>query len=206
MPIITIHNLDNDRAWGLWNIQEELQTLEESYTFGNHEKDYLATISHPHKKQEWLASRLTVGMVCEHLQLPYAGTLKMPDKKPYLCEQNGQVSISHSHAYAAAIIDKSKPVGIDIERIDTKILAIRKKFLFEQEISDDIRHMTQYWCIKEAGYKLAGEKGISLKDDIIVDPIPAGINHGETLIHLGVNTYRVLFFEYDNYIVAFNID
>lgn len=206
MPIITIHNLDNERAWGLWNIQEELQTLEKAYTFGNQEKDYLAGISHPHKKQEWLASRLTVGMVCEHLQLPYAGTLKMPDRKPYLCEQNGQVSISHSHAYAAAIIDKSKPVGIDIERIDTKILAIRKKFLFEEEFSDDIRHMTQYWCIKEAGYKLAGEKGISLKDDIIVDPIPSGINHGETLIHLGANTYRILFFEYDSYIVAFNID
>jgi 4'-phosphopantetheinyl transferase len=206
MPIITIHNLDNERAWGLWNIQEELQALEQAYTFGNHEKDYLASISHPSKKQEWLASRLTVGMVCEHLQLPYAGTRKMPDKKPYLCEQNGQVSISHSHAYAAAIIDKNKPVGIDIERIDTKILAIRKKFLFEEEISDDIRHMTQYWCIKEAGYKLAGSTGISLKDDIIVDPIPAGINHGETFIHLGANTYRILFFEYDTYIVAFNIN
>lgn len=206
MPIITIHNLDTERAWGLWNIQEELQILEKAYTFGNQERDYLANISHPSKKQEWLASRITVGMVCENLQLPYAGTLKMPDKKPYLCEQNGQVSISHSHAYAAAIIDKKRPVGIDIERIDTKILGIRKKFLFEEEFSDDKRHMTQYWCIKEAGYKLAGSTGISLKDDIIVDPIPAGINHGETLIHLGVNTYRILFFEYDNYIVAFNIN
>lgn len=206
MPIITIHNLDKDRAWGLWNIQEEIQTLEDSYDFGIEEKAYLEQISHPHKKQEWLASRITVGMVCEHLQLPYAGTLKMPDKKPYLCEQNGEVSISHSHAYAAAIIDRNKPVGIDIERIDSKILSIRKKFLFDEEITDDVRQMTQYWCIKETGYKLAGEKGISLKEDIIVDPISIGLNHGETLIHLRGNTHRILFFEYDTYIVAFNID
>lgn len=206
MPIITIHNLDKDRAWGLWNIQEELPSLQEAYTFGMNEVEYLANISHPHKKQEWLASRLTVGMVCEHLQMPYAGTLKMPDKRPYLCEQNGHVSISHSHAYATAIIDKNKPVGIDIERIDSKILAIRKKFLFEEEFSEDLRHMTQYWCVKETGYKLAGEKGLSLKDDIIVDKFDSGLIQGETLIHIGPVTYKILFFEYDNYVVAFNID
>jgi 4'-phosphopantetheinyl transferase len=206
MPIINIHNLTKDRAWGLWHIQEELPALEQAYTFGKHEADYLADISHPHKKQEWLASRLTVGMVCEHLRLPYAGTLKMPDKRPYLCEQNGHVSISHSHAYAAAIIDTHKPVGIDIERIDTKILGIRKKFLFEKEFSEDIRHMTQYWCIKETGYKLAGEKGISFKDDIIVAPFEAGLSNGTTEIYLGAITYTIQFFEYDTYIVAFNID
>ena len=206
MPIITIHNLDQNRAWGLWSIQEELPVLEDSYSFGLHEKEYLSGISHPHKKQEWLASRLTVGMVCDHLQMPYAGTLKTPDKRPYLCEQNGHVSISHSHSYATAIIDKTKPVGIDIERIDSKILAIRKKFLFEEEFSDDIRHMTQYWCVKETGYKLAGEKGLSLKDDIMVEKFEPGQIHGETLIHLGADTYKILFFEYDNYVVAFNID
>lgn len=206
MPLITIHNLNANRAWGLWNIQEELSKLEESYVFGSHEKEYLAGISHPHKKQEWLASRLTVGLVCEHLQLPYAGTLKMPDKRPYLCEQNGHVSISHSHEYAAAIIDKSKPVGIDIERIDTKILAIRKKFLFEEEFSEDVRHMTQYWCIKETGYKLAGEKGLSLKDDIIVEPFESGLNQGSTRIHIANVSYRVEFFEHNNYILAFNTD
>ena len=206
MPIITIHNLDKERAWGLWNIQEETKTLENSYSFGSEERMYLDGISHPKKKQEWLASRITVGMVCDQLLLPYAGTLKMLDKRPYLCNQNGLVSISHSHKYAAAIIDRHKPVGIDIERIDPKILAIRKKYLFEEEISEDVRQMTQYWCIKEAGYKLAGEKGISLKDDIIVDPIPTGVNHGETFIHLKSVTYKIIYFEYDNYIVAFNID
>jgi 4'-phosphopantetheinyl transferase len=206
MPIITIQNLNENRAWGLWNIQEALPALEGAYTFGINEEEYLAHISHPHKKQEWLASRLTVGMVCEHLQMPYAGTSKMPDKRPYLCEQNGHVSISHSHEYAAAIIDKNKPVGIDIERIDSKILAIRKKFLFEEEFSEDVRHMTQYWCVKETGYKLAGEKGISLKDDIIVEKFEQGLVQGETIIHLGPLTYKILFFEYDNYILAFNID
>jgi len=206
MPLITIHNLNENRAWGLWNIQEELSTLEERYVFGIDEKDYLASISHPHKKQEWLASRLTVGLVCDHLQMPYAGTLKMPDKRPYLCEQNGHVSISHSHEYATAIIDKSKPVGIDIERIDSKILAIRKKFLFEEEFSDDVRHMTQYWCIKETGYKLAGEKGLSLKDDIIVKPFESGLVQGSTSIQIGDISYRIEFFEHNNYILAFNTD
>ncbi|MGN6645536.1 MAG: 4'-phosphopantetheinyl transferase family protein [Cytophaga sp.] len=204
MPLTNIHSLNESRAWGLWNIQEELSALEKNYIFASHEKEHLASISHPHKKQEWLASRLTVGLVCEHLQLPYAGTQKMPDKRPYLCEQNGHVSISHSHEYAAAIIDKNKPVGIDIERIDQKILAIRKKFLFEEEFSEDVRHMTQYWCIKETGYKLAGEKGLSLKDDIIVDPFSSGLAKGTTNIHIGDLTYKIEFFEHDNYILAFN--
>lgn len=66
--------------------------------------------------------------------------------------------------------------------------------------------MTQYWCIKETGYKLAGQKGISFKDDIIVDPIESGLESGITKIHLSTTSYTIQFFEYDNYIVAFNID
>ncbi|MBC7451713.1 MAG: 4'-phosphopantetheinyl transferase superfamily protein [Cytophagales bacterium] len=206
MPITTIQSVHNDRAWGLWKIHEELTVLEQSYVFSTEEKTYLHDISHPHKKLEWLASRLTVGMVCDYLQISYKGTLKTPEKKPYLCEQNGYVSISHSHDYAAAIIDRSKPVGIDIERIDPKIMAIRKKYLFDEEFSDDVRHMTQYWCIKEAGYKLAGEKGHSLKDDIMVQKFPAGLEEGETYIRIGVNTHKIVFSCHDNYVLAFNID
>ena len=206
MPIINIHSVHENRAWGLWNIREELSSMEHSYIFSQEEKMHLNDISHPHKKLEWLASRLTVGLVCDYLQISYTGTLKTPEKKPYLCEQNGHVSISHSHDYAAAIIDRSKPVGIDIERIDSKILSIRKKFLFEDEISDDVRHMTQYWCVKETGYKLAGEKGLSLKDDIIVQKFPSGLNEGKTKISIGINTYTVEFLTHDNYVLAFNID
>jgi 4'-phosphopantetheinyl transferase len=206
MPIISIHSIQEDRAWGLWNIREELTSLEQSYSFQLEEKQHLQDISHPHKKLEWLASRLTVGLVCDHLQIQYKGTFKTPEKKPYLCEQNGHVSISHSHDYAAAIIDRSKPVGIDIERIDTKILSIRKKYLFENEFSDDVRHMTQYWCIKETGYKLAGETGLSLKNDIIVQKFPSGLEQGKTKISIGIHTYTVEFFTHDNYVLAFNID
>ena len=50
MPIITIHNLDKQRAWGLWNIQEETKTLEDSYSFGSEERMYLDSISHLKKK------------------------------------------------------------------------------------------------------------------------------------------------------------
>jgi len=64
--------------------------------------------------------------------------------------------------------------------------------------------MTQYWCIKETGYKLAGEKGLSLKDDIIVEPFESGLIQGATTIRIGQLSYRVEFFEHNNYILAFN--
>jgi phosphopantetheinyl transferase len=205
MPLYNIFNAGPDRAWGLWKIEESLEHFHSLYPINKVELPHFETISHPHKQMEWYASRTTISKVCNHLQLPYLGTVKQMDNKPFLCDEAAHISISHSHDYAAAIIDKERVCGIDIEKIDKKILSIRKKFLQPKEFSDDPIKTTLYWCIKETGYKMHPSKGISLKDDIIIQSIPDDLYEGETMIWVRHVPIKVQFLVHDGYGIAFNL-
>lgn len=205
MPISLIQSLSPRRAFGLWRIDESLDFFQAYYPVNALEQPHLDSISHPHKQLEWYASRTTVATVCRHLNVPYMGTVRQMDNKPFLCDENGHISISHAHDYAASIMDMDAVCGIDIEKIDPKILAIRKKYLFESEYSDRPDVMTIYWCIKETGYKMHPSKGISLKEDILVQPFEFKGQEGETLIQVRGVEHRIKFFLYDGYAIAFNL-
>ena len=82
------------------------------------------------------------------------------------------ISISHSENYALAAIG-SKPLGIDIEKIEDRNESFYKEAFTERErstISNDKELGTVYWTIKEAVSKALGEGlNISLHDIEITD-------------------------------------
>lgn len=88
--------------------------------------------------------------------------------KPYLSDEK-YISISHSFEYVCIVI-ASEPVGIDIEKERPKIQRIAAKFLHDSEYSNTTsdRMLTTLWCIKEAAYKLMGQKGLSFLNHIRV--------------------------------------
>ncbi|MCK5303952.1 MAG: polyketide synthase dehydratase domain-containing protein, partial [Candidatus Heimdallarchaeota archaeon] len=97
---------------------------------------------------------------------PYIYNLK--DKK----KSDLFISISHSENYALAAIG-SKPLGIDIEKIEDRNESFYKEAFTERErgtISNDKELGTVYWTIKEAVSKALGEGlNISLHDIEITD-------------------------------------
>jgi len=97
---------------------------------------------------------------------PYIFNLK--DKK----KSDLFISISHSENYALAAIG-SKPLGIDIEKIEERNESFYKEAFTERErstISNDKELGTVYWTIKEAVSKAIGEGlNISLHDIEISD-------------------------------------
>lgn len=87
--------------------------------------------------------------------------------QPYLFPKDAFISITHSFPLAALAISK-KRIGIDLEKITTKILRIKEKFVHPNEFfwidkRYEVEFLTVIWVIKEALYKLHASKYWSLK-------------------------------------------
>lgn len=94
--------------------------------------------------------------------------------KPHLSDGR-YISITHSFDYAAIIVS-DKPVGIDIERVRSKIVKIATKFIgsewdyLDQESDQLVRQLTAIWCAKESLYKLLAIPGLSFKNHLQIPP------------------------------------
>ena len=93
-------------------------------------------------------------------------------KKPLLKGKNDHISISHSHDKLAIIINKNENTGIDVELIRDKVLAIKHKFLNENEAhfaKEGVEILTYIWAAKETLYKIYGLKGLDFKLHLSVE-------------------------------------
>ena len=78
---------------------------------------------------------------------------------------------------AAVVLSNEFPVGIDIEKINPRVLRIKNKFLHADEIQsvsglDEqslISRLTLYWSIKETVYKWWGKGGVDFVKDIKIE-------------------------------------
>ncbi len=169
VPLIN-HMLTPNRAWGLWQITEKMEYLKQQFP----SYDRLpAGLNHPDKICEHMVGRILIRKLCRHLQLPYEGIRKNENNKPFLYNQPVHISISHSHPYVTAVIDRINPVGIDLEQYKPKLLRIAPRILHASEVADagtDISKHTVYWCAKEALLKVQGEKNLTFAEDIRITP------------------------------------
>src|SRR5690554_688105 len=137
------------------------------------EKLSCAVISHPEKCREWKGARIAIKSALDSLKLPYPGFYKDEHGKSHLMDHYGHVSLTHSQGLAAAIFHKEMPVGIDLDFVREKVLRLGPKFLDASEIDfldDDPLLYTIAWSAKETIYKCQGRKGISLRENILLQP------------------------------------
>jgi phosphopantetheinyl transferase len=154
------------------------------------------------KQKEFYASRILIKNLCKSLNIRYYGIIKNDSGKPYLKNRTENISISHSFPYVTGILNKEKKCGIDIEKIQKKILKINHKFLSKSElnkIKNNTKKNTIYWTAKESLYKLKGEF-LSFKNDIKIIELKNSFNiYGKVLskkILLNVE-------EIDDYIITY---
>lgn len=107
-------------------------------------------LKHPKKKREFLMIQKLLAVKNINQPIQYE-----PSGKPYLESQN--ISISHSFEYAAIFLSND-PVGVDIQKVLSKIHRIKHKFCHPVEVKspmyDDEIELTKLWSSKEAVYKL----------------------------------------------------
>ena len=147
----------------------------------NHHLDFLsfreklsyANISHPEKKKEWATARLAIHDALTALQVPYPGFFKDEHGKSQSMNGQGFVSLTHTPGFAGAIFHREQPVGIDMDLIREKILNIGFRFLDRSELDfleKDPSHYTMAWSAKESIFKCQGKRGVSFRDNILLEP------------------------------------
>ncbi|MBC6367345.1 4'-phosphopantetheinyl transferase superfamily protein [Algoriphagus sp. AK58] len=166
-----IEKIDASSALAIKIIED--QEFEDLEFLSFREKLSLANISHPEKKREWATARLAIHDALLQLQIPYPGFFKDEHGKSQSMNGHGYVSLTHTVGYAGAIFHREQPVGIDMDLIREKILSIGFRFLDKIELDflqKDPAHYTMAWSAKESIFKCQGKRGVSFRENILLDP------------------------------------
>ena len=171
MPLIFNNKIDlfNTHV-AVWENTESNDFFVNKLNLDNDELEMVSSYVE-HRQKEWLCSRYLVKMMlnnhnCEITKDDYG--------KPSVLNNHCHISISHSKNRAAAIISDTS-VGIDIQRHESKINRIHKKFISVQEIDHlDKDHLESsyhiFWGAKESMYKAWGKKELEFKRHMHVFP------------------------------------
>jgi phosphopantetheinyl transferase len=161
MPVFFQQNIDESTKLAIWKIEEE-----EAFFLPH--VPLQREITHPHKRLQHLAARYLLKYLFADFPVDL---IKIADtRKPYLEDEAYHFSISHCGDYAAAIVSKTKRVGVDIEVPTPKVEKIKHKFLHAEELEDinyEVREdsqdnpdpqtsnlkLTLLWSCKEAIFK-----------------------------------------------------
>lgn len=171
MGIAYRKKVDNDTEFALWKIEETAEELYQQLQLDEEEKLFIRKLSNSKRYLHWLGTRVLLRKMLNTEE--YIDCKVDEHGKPYLTSIPYHISLSHSFDYAAVMIGKRKPVGIDIEKIDRKVERIAKKFMRSEELAfidpkDRIKQLYSCWCAKEAVYKCYGRKEVSFLNHIFL--------------------------------------
>lgn len=177
MAAPTFLQLNDDCTVLLQPITESESVLRADLVLTPLEHDDLSGIRHPAQRIEWLACRAAVRQLVQMQGLLYAGLQKDEFGKPHLVSSPWFVSLSHTGGWAAAVLHRSRPVGIDIEPVRDQFRRVVPRVLSTDEIAHaggDSGRLAVYWCAKEALYKLYGKRNLTFREHLHVEPFADG--------------------------------
>jgi 4'-phosphopantetheinyl transferase len=209
MAIAYKKQIDPDTEFALWKIEEKAEDLYSQLQLKDHEKAYVDQLSHGKRHLHWLGTRVLLRKMLNTDE--YIDCRVDEHGKPYLVDLPYHISLSHSFDYAAVMISKTHPVGIDIEQVKEKVERIAHKFMRPSEMTfiEDRHRIPQLyvcWCSKEAVYKCYGQKEVSFADNIWLKPFNFA-KEGHVNAHLNKEAvaldYRVNYLQYEDYMIGY---
>lgn len=209
MAIAYRQRIDDDTEFALWKIEEKAEDLYNQLQLDEGEKIFIEQISNGKRHLHWLGTRVLLRKML--LTDEYIDCKVDPHGKPYLVSLPYHISFSHSFDYAAVMISKKAPVGIDIENVKEKVERIAHKFLSPNELAaiepaNKIAQLYVCWCAKEAIYKCYGQKAVSFLDNIALQPFTF-TKQGWVDAHLGKDEvaidYKVGYLQYEDYMIGY---
>ncbi|MGE0771116.1 MAG: 4'-phosphopantetheinyl transferase superfamily protein [Cyclobacteriaceae bacterium] len=169
MPQLELSSIEREEGVALWHITEGEEELAAAVL-----PDVCpGEIVSPLKRKEWLAGRLLLMHLTKLTGMNYRGIVKDEFGKPFLKDSPFHISLSHSFPYVAAQISSKKPVGIDVEQPNEKLLRIAPRILDAVELDhagNDVVVHCIYWCAKETLYKIYGKRGLLFSNHLHVRP------------------------------------
>jgi phosphopantetheinyl transferase len=206
MGCITKHYLNEFSILGVWKIEEDLNTLLDLASLDIDEKKKYKSFSSNSRKLEFLSVRaLLAELIGRDAKIVYN-----KNNKPFLKDGSRFISISHSHKLTSILLSTNEKVGIDLEYMSSNIAAIAFKFInrkekVTKELEERRYHLYIHWCAKEALYKICDKEGISIRNNITIDPFLLK-ESGEITGHVNTNrineSFELYYSKYDNYAIV----
>jgi 4'-phosphopantetheinyl transferase len=209
MAIAYRQRIDEDTEFALWKIEEQAEDLYSQLQLNDGEKAFVENISNGKRHLHWLGTRVLLRKMLGTED--YIDCQVDEHGKPYLVSLPYHISLSHSFDYAAVMISKKSPVGIDIEQVKEKVERIAARFLAPEELAfidqkQKIRQLYACWCAKEAVYKCYGQKEVSFMDDISLAPFnyqePGQVNAILSKDDVKKD-YTVGYLQYEDYMIGY---
>ncbi|WP_201983617.1 4'-phosphopantetheinyl transferase family protein [Hymenobacter rubidus] len=184
MPLHSLQHLSPTAVLGLWRLTE---TPAELWPLLPHPKAYqqlMPAKADAKRQAQWLGGRVLIHrLLVETQPSPSSAILVHNDAtgRPLLAGASPDltVSLSHSGTWVAAILAQNSRVGVDVEEIRDKAYRLASKFLAANEWAaaqaasqadtpDASAHYSLLWSAKETLYKLAAQRGIIFKTQLLL--------------------------------------
>lgn len=206
MGLITKHIFNETTILGVWKIEEDIKTLLEMVDLDIDDKKKYKAFSSTSRRLEFLSVRaLLVELLGKDAHIVYN-----KNNKPFLKDGSRFISITHSHRLTAIVCSVDERVGIDLEYMSSNIGAFAFKFLNRKEkITKDPEqkkyHLYIHWCAKESLYKICDKEGISIRNNITVEPFEvkdSGEISGKVHTKKINESFNLFYSRYDNYAIV----
>ncbi|WP_233635978.1 4'-phosphopantetheinyl transferase superfamily protein [Hymenobacter setariae] len=189
MPLHSIRPLPGGAHLGLWHLTETPLALWPQLSAPDAYRPLLPARADVPRQAQWLAGRVLVQRMLAAVAPDSVGLLLHNDAtgRPFLAsgpDLGPAVSLSHSGEWVAALLAPAgAAVGVDVEVVRDKALRIARKFLTPEELTANeliinsqptlaIELFSLLWSAKETLYKLAGQRGIIFRQNLLLD-LPA---------------------------------
>ncbi|MDR3326692.1 MAG: 4'-phosphopantetheinyl transferase superfamily protein [Prevotellaceae bacterium] len=197
--LLSKETLKDKTLISFWKIEETLDELLDKLCRKDNLLVQISQFGSEKRRLEYVATRVllkeTLGeeKLIEHY----------PSGAPYITDNSFNISIAHTGEYVAIILNPTKKVGIDIEKIGDRAVRVKNRFLSQNELdfivnSTEKTHLTLMWCAKETLYKIIDIEVIDFVTDLNIMPffpyISGTIEAKENCTRLKKNytlTYRV---------------
>ncbi|MFN8239840.1 MAG: 4'-phosphopantetheinyl transferase superfamily protein [Bacteroidales bacterium] len=206
MGCITKHYLNEYAVLGVWKIEEDLKTLHSMVGMDEEDRKRYRTFRSNSRKLEFLSVRaLLADLVGADARIVYN-----KNNKPFLKSGSHFISITHSHKLTAILLSTNERVGIDLEYMSANIGTFAFKFMNKHEkVVKDINqkkyHYYIHWCAKEALYKICDKEGISIRNNITIEPFEvkdSGEISGRVHTEKIKESFTLNYTRYDNYAIV----
>ena len=213
MPLHYIQSVKPSGLFAVWDNKEPYSFFEEKLRLNTDELDLLKDFSE-RKRIEWLSSRYLLHIMTGSKSRTLC--TKNEHGKPVMINSDYHISLSHSVDRTAVIASKSS-VGIDIQKVVSKIGRIAIKFCNDQEIEHipegDNQALLYYhiiWGAKECIYKSYGKRKVDFKGHMTISDVSknltSGIAKGQIEIGEFQATYDIEFHLMDDYMIVTSIE
>ncbi|MDP2187234.1 MAG: 4'-phosphopantetheinyl transferase superfamily protein [Sphingobacteriaceae bacterium] len=165
MPFVHTSAFEPQGELVLWRVDETAHWFIDQLSLASNLWREYHQIAVPAIRLQWLASRFALQQVAKSREMDVHKDIY---GKPHLLNDSRFISISHCQGYAAAIA-ADVAVGVDVERVSSRVQRIKDRFLSPQEqalLGLEDADLMLAWSAKEAVYKMYGSKQLIFKEHI----------------------------------------